>query len=174
MKSSENDPLEIVEYFSIGISIIGTIIANGIGQVIYAAMPITLTLFLNLVNRNLLKQQIQQDNLAEVNRLDKLQLEHSNIILTEVYRLEKLQTQTQKDNEIKISRLETKIYSLENLQQKIQQNNDRAIFEVRERIQEYKIQTIPDIFKRIENISNQLSYWSKNHSYLKEETKQNI
>ena len=169
MKSSENDPLELAEYFSIGTSIIGTIIANGIGQVIYAAMPITLTLFLNLVNRNRLKQQIQQDNLAEVNRLDKLQLEHSNITLAEVYRLEKLQKQIQKDNGIKISGLETRIYSLENLQQKTQKNNDMAIFDVRERIQ-----TIPEVFRRIENISNQLSCLSNNHSHLQEQTKQNI
>ena len=166
MKSSENDPLELAEYFSIGTSIIGTIIANGVGQVIYAAMPITLTLFLNLVNRNRLKQQIQQDNLAEVNRLDRLQLEHSNITLAEVYRLEKLQKQTQKDNETKISGLTTRIYSLENLHQKTQKNNDMAIFDVRERIQ-----TIPEVFRRIENLSNQLSHLSNNHSILQEQTK---
>ena len=169
MKSSENDPLELAEYFAIGISVIGTIIANGVGQVIYAAMPITLTLFLNLVNRNRLKQQIQQDNLAEVNRLDRLQLEHSNITLAEVYRLEKLQKQTQKDNETKISGLTTRIYSLENLHQKTQKNNDMAIFDVRERIQ-----TIPEVFRRIENLSNQLSHLSNNHSILQEQTKKNI
>lgn len=169
MKSPEKDPLELAEYFSIGTSIIGTIVANGIGQVIYAAMPITLTLFLNLVNRNRLKQQIQQDNLAEVNRLDRLQLEHSNITLAEVYGLEKLQKQTQKDNEIKISGLETRIYSLENLQQKTQKSNDMAIIDVRERIQ-----TIPEVFRRIEHISNQLICLSNNYSHLEEETKQNI
>lgn len=169
MKSSDNDPLELAEYFSIGTSIIGTIIANGIGQVIYAAMPITLTLFLNLVNRNRLKQQMQEDNVAEVNRLDRLRSEHTNITLAEVNRLEKLQKQTQKDNEIKISGLTTRIYNLENLHQKTQKNNDRAIFDVRERIQ-----PIPEIFRRIENISNQLSYLSNNHSHLQEQTKQNI
>ena len=64
MKLSENDPLELAEYFALGISVIGAIVANGLGQVIYAATPITLTLFLGIVNRNRLKQQVEQNILA--------------------------------------------------------------------------------------------------------------
>ncbi len=144
MKLSENDPLELLEYFSIGISIIGIIIANAVGQSIYAVAPIIFTIFLNLLSRNRLKQRIEKNTRAEVNRLDNLQLEHSNITLAEVYRLEKLQQQSQKNNNI-------------------------AIAEVGARIQR-----IPETIRRVEDISSQLNHLSDKYSLLREETNKNI
>ena len=144
MKSSENDPLELLENFAIGISIIGVIISNGVGQSVYAVVPIIFTLFLNLLNRNRLKQQIEKNTRAEVNRLDNAQLEHSNIILAEVYRVEKLQQQFQK-------------------------NNNTAIAEVGARIQR-----IPEMIRRVEDISSQLNHLSDKYSLLREETNKNI
>lgn len=144
MKSSENDPLELLEHFAIGVSIIGIIIANGIGQSVYSLVPILFTLFLNSLNRNRLKQQTEKNTRAEVNRLDNLQLEHSNITLAEVYRLEKLQQQSQK-------------------------NNNTAIAEVGSRIQR-----IPEMIRRVEDISSQVNYLSDRYSLLREETNRNI
>ena len=140
MKSSGNELLELLERFAIGISIIGIIITNSVGQSVYAVAPIIFTLFLNLLNRNRLKQQIEKNTLVEIYRLEHLQLEHSNITLAEVYRLEKLQQQSQK-------------------------NNNAAIAEVGARIQR-----IPEMIRRVEDISSQLNHLSDKYSLLREET----
>jgi hypothetical protein len=144
MKSSNNSPLEVAEYFSFGISIIGSIVASGLGQIMYATTPIFLTLFLNILNRNRLHQEMHQNTISEVNRLDKLQLDHSNLVLNDLYRLE---------NSIK----------------QIQDNNSIVIAEVGQRIQK-----IPHIDRQVEALTSQLNQLSENHYLLQEQIQRNI
>lgn len=190
MKLSENDPLELAEYFALGISVIGAIVANGLGQVIYAATPITLTLFLGIVNRNRLKQQVEQNILAEVNRLDKLQIEHSNITLAEVNRLDKLQQQAKKNNSIVVAEVGTRIERIPEmirriedlsnqlnhisnnqtlLQQQIQQNIKTLLYEVGTRIER-----IPEIIRQIESLNRRFDYLNSNNDQSNEQIKKDL
>ena len=106
----QRDLLKILEYAALGCSAVGSIIAWHLEQVLFAATPLTLTLGLNLLNREKLEQLLKQQNNAAIaqieNSIGSLDSElHS--MATEPLTLEPILT----DN---ISQLQTTTQSLEN------------------------------------------------------------
>lgn len=64
--------LETAEYASLAGSVLGTVAAAIFSQVTYASAPLTLTLLLNLVNRDRFQQQTRQRNTAEIAKLHQI------------------------------------------------------------------------------------------------------
>jgi len=70
-----NDPqnqlnrLEIAEYSALGASVFGSGLAWLFEQILWAATPITLALFLNTINRKIFEEKIQKQNNNEVEEL---------------------------------------------------------------------------------------------------------
>ncbi|MDF0554264.1 hypothetical protein [Kamptonema sp. UHCC 0994] len=62
--------LEITEYVSIAASIFGLIAAVAFAQNIYAAVPIVLSLLLNLINRNKLERQTRATAASTIDRIN--------------------------------------------------------------------------------------------------------
>ncbi|HAJ61195.1 MAG TPA: hypothetical protein DCP31_19670 [Cyanobacteria bacterium UBA8543] len=62
--SNNRSWLEIAEYISVGSSVIGSAIAAVSEQAIYGLAPVSLSLFLNLINRRQLEQLSQQNPAA--------------------------------------------------------------------------------------------------------------
>ncbi len=72
MMSTERNWLQITEYVSLAASAVGTVAAAVSGQVAMAAAPLTVALSLNLVNRQRLQQQTQQDTSSAIAQLDRI------------------------------------------------------------------------------------------------------
>lgn len=64
--------LKAAEYASLAGFVLGTFAATIYSQVAYAAVPLTLLLFLNIINRNQFQQQRQQDDIAEIAHINQL------------------------------------------------------------------------------------------------------
>jgi len=62
--------LKILEYTALGCSAIGSIIAWHLEQVLFAATPLTLTLGLNLLNREKLEQLLKQQHNAAIAHIE--------------------------------------------------------------------------------------------------------
>lgn len=60
MQSNQLRLLKIVEYTSLAASVAGVVISTASRQVVYAAAPLSLSIFLNLLNRQRFEQQMQQ------------------------------------------------------------------------------------------------------------------
>lgn len=56
----QRDWMKVAEYASIAGSAIGSLVAAVSGQILYAATPLTLTLYLNLMNRERFEQQMHE------------------------------------------------------------------------------------------------------------------
>ena len=61
--------LEIVEYSALGASVFGSGLAWWFKQILFAATPITLALFLNTINRKIFEEKIQKQSNNEVEEL---------------------------------------------------------------------------------------------------------
>ncbi|GEM_PF-692330 len=70
--STQRNWLQITEYVSLAASAVGTVAAAVSGQVAMAAAPLTVALSLNLVNRQRLQQQTQQDTSSAIAQLDRI------------------------------------------------------------------------------------------------------
>lgn len=62
--------LKFAEYASLAASVVGTIASATSQQIVYAAAPITVSLALNLANRQRFEQQTQQRITAAINQVD--------------------------------------------------------------------------------------------------------
>ena len=62
--------LKILEYAALGCSAVGSIIAWHLEQVLFAATPLTLTLGLNLLNREKLEQLLKQQHNAAIAHIE--------------------------------------------------------------------------------------------------------
>ncbi len=61
--------LEIAEYIALGTSVFGSALAWLFEQILWAATPITLALFLNTINRKIFEEKIQKQSKNEVEEL---------------------------------------------------------------------------------------------------------
>lgn len=68
--TSSRNFLEIAEYLSVAAAIVGLIAATIFAQSIYAALPIVLSLLLNLINRNRLERQTRVTATSTIDRLN--------------------------------------------------------------------------------------------------------
>ncbi|MGB3401773.1 MAG: hypothetical protein WBA77_03710 [Microcoleaceae cyanobacterium] len=61
-KASENqlDPLKVLEYAAVSASVVGSIAAAWLQQILFATTPLTLAAILNLVNRQRFEQQLRR------------------------------------------------------------------------------------------------------------------
>ncbi len=66
----KNSWLDVAEYVSIAGSIVGSTVAVASQQVAYAATPLSLSLFLNLVNRHRFEQTIAPDATTKITQVD--------------------------------------------------------------------------------------------------------
>lgn len=73
-----NHPLQIAEYVFIAGSIVGWIVAVVSGQLIYAAVPLSVYLLLNLINRFRFEQRTRRRLSAAMSQLRRQLLEESN------------------------------------------------------------------------------------------------
>lgn len=73
-----NHPLQIAEYVFIAGSIVGWIVAIVSGQLIYAAVPLSVYLLLNLINRFRFEQRTRRRLSAAMSQLRRQLLEESN------------------------------------------------------------------------------------------------
>ena len=154
----KKNPTENLEYIAIAASVIGTIISALSSQAVYAAMPITLSLFLNLVNRNDVKKQTQSNvNISLTST--------KNDILSKVGRkieeipdlTERVESLTDKLNNVSIN--------LGNSQQQTQ-NNFASL--------NSKIEEIPDLSERVESLNNRLNDVSVNLGNSQKQTQNNF
>lgn len=106
MKTNNLDWLQIAEYLSISGSLIGSVASLASQQVIYAAVPLSLSLTLNLFNRQRTENLTRTNLTAAVTQLDQ-KLSSINSIVNE-----------------RVFELKTDIAQLNEQAQKIQANQD--------------------------------------------------
>jgi predicted nucleic acid-binding Zn-ribbon protein len=141
---------ENLERIAIAASVIGTVIAALSSQAVYAAMPITLSLFLNLVNRNDVKKHTQ--NLTE--QVKGLTKKLNDVSIN----LGNSQQQTQNNlNNVSID--------LGNFQQQTQNNFDSL---------NSRIEKIPDLIEQVESLNNKLNDVSINLGNSQQQTQNNF
>ncbi|NEQ38400.1 MAG: hypothetical protein F6K40_19875 [Okeania sp. SIO3I5] len=68
--------LEIAEYIALGASVFGSGVAWLFEQILWAATPITLALFLNTINRKILEEKIQKQT---NNKVEELRMEINSV-----------------------------------------------------------------------------------------------
>ena len=84
-----NHPLQIAEYLFIVGSVIGWVIVIASGRLIYAAVPVSVSLLLNLLNR-LRLQRIRRRITAAINQLHRQLLEENHSLYEQHFREAKL------------------------------------------------------------------------------------
>ncbi|MEB3826975.1 WD40 repeat domain-containing protein [Phormidium sp. CCY1219] len=116
--------LEISESVALAGSILGTFAAYGTQQFIYAAAPLTLTVGLNIANRNRFNKQLRQQNFetltGEVHRvsdplsqrLETLETQTQRVNRQTQQQLSQLKESLESDREVAIARLQEAIQSL--------------------------------------------------------------
>ncbi|OYQ64776.1 hypothetical protein B9G53_10070 [Pseudanabaena sp. SR411] len=152
--------LELVEFVAIGTSIIGTIISNVVGQAVYAATPITFTLILNLVNRDQLKKQVQENTITEINLLQKQIQQANSAVASQIG----IRIQSIPETARRIEDVSNQLNQLSNshylLQQKFQSNLQSALNEIGTRIEK-----IPDMNRRIDNLNKVIDDLTNQSNY---------
>ncbi len=154
----KKNPTENLEYIAIAASVIGTIISALSSQAVYAAMPITFSLFLNLVNRNDIKKQTQSNVKISL-------VSTKNDILSKVGKkieeipdlTERVESLTDKLNDVSIN--------LGNSQKQTQNNFDSL---------NSKIEEIPDLTEQVESLTDKLSDVSINLGNSQKQTQNNF
>jgi hypothetical protein len=63
---SQRDTLELAEYGTVAVSILGSLVAAISGKILYAALPLTVAAALNLVNRQRFQQNTRQYVTSEI------------------------------------------------------------------------------------------------------------
>ena len=154
----QKSPSENLERIAIVASAIGTIASALSSQAVYAAMPITCALFLNLVNRNDIKKQTQSNVNVSLIGIKNDVLSKIGAKTTEISNL---------TNEVAIldEKLKDVSINLGNHQEQTQNNFDSLNSQLEER---------PNLNERIANLDNQLNSVSINLGNHQQQTQNNF
>ena len=196
----KKSPIENLERIAIAASVIGTIISALSSQAVYAAMPITFSLFLNLVNRNDVKKQIQSNvNISQVStkndilskvgrKIDKIpdltdRVENLADTLKDLSSKQgNFQHQTQNNFDSLTSNIEeipNLTDSVKNLTEKskdlsIKQGNFQQQIQNNFGSLTSKIEKIPDLTDHVKNLNDSLNNLSSRQGNFQQQTQNNF